>query len=1374
MTDLFERISRLSPSRLALLVMDLQSKLEAVQRARQEPIAIVGMSCRAPGGVDSPERFWQLLVDGVDAITEVPAERWQLDIPELLGRSEVGDRRGHWGGFVDGIDRFDPQFFGIVPREAARMDPQQRLLLEVSWEALERAGYAPDRLTGTQTGVFIGLNSADYAQHLLSAGLNAYDLHSLMGGMPCIASGRISYVLGLQGPNLAVDTGCSSSLVTLHLAVQSLRAGECSMALVGGVNAILRPGWTVAASRAEILASDGRCKAFDAAANGYVRSDGCGVVVLKRLADAQAAGDTILALIRGSAVNPDGRSNGLTAPSGPAQTEVIRSALASGGVLPHDVTYVETHGLGTPLGDPIEAQAMGAALGEGRSADQPIWIGSVKSNIGHPEAAAGVLGLIKLVLALQHQQIPPSLHFKQPSPLIPWDSLPLRVPTTVVPWDSADRPRIGGLSAFGLGGTNAHAVVEEAPASAPNVNERERPLHMLPLSAKTETALTNLAERYRTYLAAQPAAPPAEITYTAGIGRAQFPHRLAVIGDSVENLKAGLDAYLRGSPSPAVLRSRPGGAQAPKVAFLFTALDSEYVGLGRQLYETQPTFRAALEECQELLRPSLERPLLSVLYPEAGGASPLEDRAYGPPVVFALLYALAQLWRSWGIEPTSVLGHGLGEYVAACVAGVFSLEDGLRLTAERARLVATLPPVGGMVSVMATEAQVASIVADVQHEISIVAVNGTGRVVVAGRSAGFQQVLDRFRTAGLSFGPLAHPLPAHSSMPEPMLDRFEEFAATIRFAPPRLDLVSGQTGRLAGERELANATYWRRQLGEPVRFVDAVETLYAQGCRLFVEIGSAPGLFGLAQQSILDPETAWLPSLDPTRPDWDRMLESLGALFTHGVDVDWAGFDRDYARRRVALPTYPFQRERYWMDAAADGPRAPARVQGSTLHPLLGQRLRSPLVTDHQFEATLSAEQPPFLTDHRIGGQALLPASAFIEMALEAAAQVYGNGAFGLEQLSFSQALFLPEQQERTVQVILTPGEANSATVRVYNADDQKETWQLNATGTIRLADGQSSEAAPSLPLEAVQARCSRRAASETVYEGLATAGVELGSRFRGLTQLWQGPGEALGQIDAPDELVRELGAYTIHPALLDACCHTLEAALPDERRPLIYRMIAVDRIRVLGSPSQRLWSHVRRRDGGPADSDSFVCDLDVYDEQQRLVIQIEGILLRGTSRELLLQGARQGAEVAGARGRLVDRVQAAAADERKLLLALGLRNLLADVAEFGPAEELALDVPLQQFGVDSLVAVQLRNRITTETGVTVPISNLIGESSLAELAMFVQDRLEPSGTAQQQQAAEMAPVNVDMDWSTHVAELSEEDLDLLIMEMLASDRGDS
>ncbi|HEX2905648.1 MAG TPA: type I polyketide synthase, partial [Phototrophicaceae bacterium] len=599
MNDLFERISNLSPKRLALLVMDLQAKLDAAEQQHSQPIAIIGMGCRFPGGANSPAQFWENLRQGVDAITEIPKSRWDAEAlfdpdPDVPGKIAT-----RWGGFIDNIDRFEPQFFGISPREAQTMDPQQRLMLEVSWEALENAGYAPDQLGGSKTGVFVGICNHDYAQMLLSGNTDFFDVYVSTGGAQSVTSGRVSYILGLQGPAVSIDTACSSSMVAIHLAVQSLRSGECQMALAGGVNAILTPEVTVTLSRAKMMAPDGRCKAFDASADGFVRSEGCGVLVLKRLSDALTDGDNIQAVIRGSASNQDGRSNGLTAPNGPSQIAVIREALADAGLEPHEIGYVETHGTGTSLGDPIEVQALGAALGKGRAADKPVMIGSVKTNLGHMEAAAGVAGVIKLVLSLQHREIPPHLHLKQLSPYIPWDDLPVTVPAAGVAWE-AER-RIGGVSSFGFSGTNVHLIIEEAPSREPVMAAVERPLHLLTLSARTEAALKTQVEQYQAALAAMPEAAIADVGFTANAGRAQLSHRLAVVGGTLAEMRDALAAYAQGNTSRVISGHVP--AARPGVAFLFTGQGSQYVQMGRELYETQPTFRAALDECDRILQP---------------------------------------------------------------------------------------------------------------------------------------------------------------------------------------------------------------------------------------------------------------------------------------------------------------------------------------------------------------------------------------------------------------------------------------------------------------------------------------------------------------------------------------------------------------------------------------------------------------------------------------------------------------------------------------------------------------------------------------------------------------------------------------------------
>jgi acyl transferase domain-containing protein/SAM-dependent methyltransferase len=926
----------LSPLKRAIVELrDLRARLdvaELAQRARHEPVAIVGIGCRLPGGVDGPEAYWRLLQDGVDAVTEVPADRWDADAYYDPDPDAPGKMSTRFGAFLEGVDRFSPQFFSISPREAASMDPQQRLLLEVAWEALEHAGQAPDTLAGSKSGVFVGICNSDYFR-LLASRPEQIDAYLGTGNAISIAAGRLSYLLGLQGPSLAVDTACSSSLTAVHLAVQSLRAGETDLALAGGVNLILSPEINVNFSKARMMAPDGRCKTFDAAADGYVRGEGCGLVVLKRLADAVAAGDDVLAVIRGTAVNQDGRSGGLTVPNGPAQEAVVRQALADAGVAPHEVDYVEAHGTGTSLGDPIEVRALGAVLGAARPEAQPLLIGSVKTNLGHLEGAAGIAGLIKVVLSLRHGEIPPHLHLHTPSPHIPWEALRVAVPTERTPWPETDGPAVAGVSSFGFSGTNAHVVLGAAPPPAPAPAAPAapaRPRHLLALSAKSAPALREVARRTDALLAtAVPAALP-DIAFTANAGRAHFDHRLAVAGATVADVRAGLAAFAAGAEAPGLVQGRVVGAEPPEVAFLFTGQGSLAPNAGRALFETQPTFRRAIARCDALLRPHLERPLLSVLYPDAGdgdgtdgaGAHLLSQAAYAQPALFALQYALAELWRSWGVAPTAVAGHSAGEYAAACVAGLFGLEDGLRLIATRGRLLQSLPPDGEMAAVFAPEDRVRAALAPYAAEVALAAVNGPESVVVSGRRGAVGEVLRGLVEAGIECRRLDIALASHSPLVEPVLDALEGAAATVAYERPQMGLVSGLTGELTSLAAAGQPGYWRRHLRQPVRFAAAMDTLYAQGHHVFVEIGPHPTLLGMARRAVAEDFGTWLPSLRQDRDAWEQMAESLGALYAAGVDPDWAGFDRDYPRRRVHLPTYPWERARYW--AAAPAGPAPA------------------------------------------------------------------------------------------------------------------------------------------------------------------------------------------------------------------------------------------------------------------------------------------------------------------------------------------------------------------------------------------------------------------------------------------------------------------
>lgn len=896
----------------ALQALDtMQSRLEASERLRRAPVAIIGMSCRFPGSPDIAG-YWDLLRQGRDGVRDVPRDRWDADAyydPDPQAPGKTSARRG---GFLDRVDQFDPALFGISPREATAIDPQQRLVLEVAWEALETAGYAPDRLSGSATGVFVGITASDYGQMLRHA-TTPSDIYMATGNALNAAAGRVAFTLGLQGPCMAVDTACSSSLVATHLACQSLRNGESNLALAAGVNVILLPDMFVLYTKWGMMAPDGRCKTFDAGADGFVRGEGCGVVVLKRLADAIADGDNILAVIRGSAVNQDGRSSGLTVPNGLAQQSLLRRALDAADVRPGEVDYIEAHGTGTSLGDPIEAEALGEVFGEGRPADRPLLIGSVKSNVGHLESASGVAGLIKLVLALKHGAIPASLHFSKPSPRIPWDRLPLEVPTRLTPWPARSRARIGGVSSFGFSGTNAHLVLEQAPESTRTVAAIDRPAHVLTLSAKTDDALRALAARYADGIDREASLP--DVCFTANTGRARFACRAAIVAESSTQLDDSLKGIAAGNSGPGIHLNQVQPGPRAKVAFLFTGQGSQYPAMGRELYERQPAFRKTIDRCNEILSPLLDRPLLSVLY--GADEAMIDDTRYTQPALFALEYALAELWRSWGVEPDAVLGHSVGEYAAACVAGVFSLEDGLKLIAARAGLMSALPRHGAMVSLLADISAVSAILS-AQQTVSVAAHNSPTAVVVSGPE---EEVLAAVRAAesrGIKTTRLTVSHAFHSSLMEPMLDEFERIASEVKFSEPSIPIVTNVTGEMAGPRVVSSPAYWRAQVRGTVQFQKGMNTLDAYGCRAFIEIGPHPTLVTLGSQAVKNElQSCWLPSMRKGASDFRHLLDSMAELFVRGIEIDWAAFDADYPRRRVVLPTYPFQRQRYWAEAAS-------------------------------------------------------------------------------------------------------------------------------------------------------------------------------------------------------------------------------------------------------------------------------------------------------------------------------------------------------------------------------------------------------------------------------------------------------------------------
>jgi len=907
-----DRIEKLSPKRLALLALELQSQLEAIKDDRTAPIAIVGIGCRVPGASSGPEGFWRLLADGTDAISEVPVDRWDAGAYFDANIDAPGRTSTLCGSFLPDVDKFDAPFFAISRREAVSMDPQQRLLLEVCWEALEHAGQSPRKLMGSSTGVYVGLSVNDYYGVLLARGEEAIDAYMATGTAPSIATGRISYALGLQGPSVSVDTACSASLVAVHLACQSLRARECNMALAGGVNVILTPEVTIALSKSHMMAPDGRCKTFDSRADGFVRGEGCGIVVLKRLQDALAGGDNILGLIRGSAVNQDGRSSGLTAPNGKAQEAVIRQALGNAGVLPEEIGYVEAHGTGTALGDPIEAHALAAALGSGRTAGNALVVGSVKTNVGHLESAAGITGLIKVILSMQHEEIPPHLHFNQMNPHIDWGGMPVEIPVQGKQWRRGEKRRLAGVSSFGFSGTNAHVILEEAPAIERKLETDRRPVEILAVSARTEAALTALEDGYRKWLPNTNSAL-GDICFTARAGRSHFTHRAAYFLKSEGRLPE--DAFARGATE-----------SAPEVVFLFTGQGAQYSNMGRELYDREPVFRAAIGRCAQILGEHLRPGLLEILYGTA--TELLDETQYTQPAMFALQYALAELWRSWGVEPSIVLGHSVGEYAAGCVAGIYSVEDGLSLIAERGRLTGSLAKgQGTMAAVLAPAAKVRAALEKTNGRVVMAVLNGPESVVISGRTAEVEEIACELEGQGIRVERLRVSHAFHSREMAPVEDAFAAAVGQVKFSAPRIELVSSVTGELVGADTMSQTGYWRRQLRETVLFAPAMEVLRARGCQTFVEIGPGSTLLGMGQELIGAEGQLWAASIRRSRQDGEQMAETLAGLYVKGVEIDWEGYDAGRDRRRVPVPTYPFERQRYWIETT--GIRRPGQHPAS-------------------------------------------------------------------------------------------------------------------------------------------------------------------------------------------------------------------------------------------------------------------------------------------------------------------------------------------------------------------------------------------------------------------------------------------------------------
>ncbi|HQR84093.1 MAG TPA: type I polyketide synthase [Polynucleobacter sp.] len=1190
----------------ALIKIDeLESELESLKAEKNEPIAIIGMGCRFPGGANNPDALWDLLAKGTDAITEVPSTRWDIHQLYDADLNAPGKMNTRFGGFVNNVTDFDPEFFGISPREAASMDPQQRLLLEVCWEALENADINPQILYGVSAGVFIGIIAYDYGQRILGINrINEIDAYAGTGSSLGVAAGRLSYTLGLTGPSLSVDTACSSSLVTVHLACESLKRKECNLAIAGGVNLMLEPGLSVNFSKAHMLAPDGKCKTFDSSADGYVRGEGCGVVVLKRLSDALAANDPILALIKGSAVNQDGASGGLTIPSGPSQASVIRQALKNAGCEPSAVDYIEAHGTGTSLGDPIELGSLDQVFSHGRKSDHPLLVGSIKTNVGHLEAAAGIAGIMKLVLSLKHEQIPPHLNCTNPTNRFPWSEKPIQIAQHLSKWERSDKARIAGISSFGFSGTNAHILIEEAPTKSTLETKRgddsNNAPQLLNLSAQTPEALFELAKSYKTKLQGQDAKDIYQLCASASQSRSKLKYRLSILANTKIELERNISDYLDHSPSPEIAVSLSSEKTNHEIAFLFTGQGSQYPGMGKELYASQAEFKKWIDHCESILKKYGDTDLTTLLF--KSDSEILNQSLYTQPSLFCLEYSLAKFWQALGVQPSLLIGHSLGEYVAACLAGVFSLEDAIAIIHKRASLMQALPRNGAMAAVSASAEILTPYLKEFSETISIAAINSDSICVLSGNETNLNRLLEKLKAEKIGSKMLQVSHAFHSQLMEPMMAEFERSLTPISFGRAQIPIISNLTGMLADD-SISTPAYWLRHVREAVQFSKSIDTLKDSGIDICIEVGPNPVLSAMASEKLS--QQILIPSLKQNQAsDW-QFLQSLGKLNALGLEINWESIYPRASLTHVSLPNYPFQRERYWIERSFGS--TPKKVSQNT-HPLVGALLTLPGTSTNQlrYENYLDCNKP-YLQEHRVFSQAILPATAFIEMAIAAFLETDSSLPIGISEFEIDQALFISQSNEMHTQIVLEL-EQHETEFCIYSNNpisvNAQGKWVLNSHGKIKRLD-KSSTPQP-INIKHLKDSFKESVSISEFYESCNLRRIEYGESYQLIRELWHNEKQAFAKIDLANNADTHSQRYYAYPTIFDACLQTLWAVLPQGGKDEIWLPIGLEHLKLYQSFGNNIFCHVQLKTA-PTEQ-MQLADIQVLSSDGKILCAIENI----------------------------------------------------------------------------------------------------------------------------------------------------------------------